>query len=202
MSEQFHDDGLISAARVEGTSVYNAEGEKLGSVDSIMIDKMSGEVAYVVMSFGGFLGIGEKYHILPWDTLEYDTGVDGYRVHLDRDQLSGGPSYARDELVDFDEERRDEIESYYGTARVDHEDTDGPRSNRSDRNDGIHRPLGYYSTAAQSVRNADVAPSDDDATHDLDPTDRAGFYSEEQQAARNAGTIVDEDSLREDRFRR
>jgi hypothetical protein len=57
--------GLISSSKVEGTAVFNVEGEKLGSVDCLMIDKQSGQVAYAVMSFGGFLGLGEKRHPVP-----------------------------------------------------------------------------------------------------------------------------------------
>jgi hypothetical protein len=57
---------LISSSKVEGTNVYNPEGEHVGSVDCFMVDKFSGKVAYAVMSFGGFLGIGERYHPLPW----------------------------------------------------------------------------------------------------------------------------------------
>jgi PRC-barrel domain len=65
---------LISADKVEGTSVYSREGEKLGSIYGLMIDKFSGRVIYAVMSFGGFLGIGDRYHPLPWSVLTYDPG--------------------------------------------------------------------------------------------------------------------------------
>ena len=65
---------LISSDKVEGTAVYNRPGDKLGSIHSVMIDKISGKVAYAVMSFGGFLGIGDRYHPLPWHVLTYDTG--------------------------------------------------------------------------------------------------------------------------------
>ena len=61
---------LIAAEKVRGTNVYNLAGDKLGSVEDIMIDKVSGRAIYAVMSFGGFLGMGEKYHPLPWATLE------------------------------------------------------------------------------------------------------------------------------------
>ena len=64
---------LISSDKVEGTAVYNREGEKLGSIHTLMIDKVSGKVAYAVMSFGGFLGIGDRYHPLPWSMLDYET---------------------------------------------------------------------------------------------------------------------------------
>ena len=78
---------LISSARVEGTHVYNAAGEKLGTVDAIMIDKYEGKVAYAVMSFGGFLGIGEQYHPLPWQSLDYDERKDGYVVNMEKTNM-------------------------------------------------------------------------------------------------------------------
>lgn len=83
---------LISSARVEGTTVYNTEGDKLGSVDCLMLDKQQGKVADAVMSFGGLLGIGEKRHPLPWQTLTYDEDKDGYVVNLSKDQLERAPT--------------------------------------------------------------------------------------------------------------
>ena len=57
---------LIAADKVKGTNVYNQAGDNLGSIDDIMIDKVSGRAIYAVMSFGGFLGMGAKFHPLPW----------------------------------------------------------------------------------------------------------------------------------------
>lgn len=103
----------ISAERVEGTDVYNAQGEHLGSIDDLILDKVSGKVVYAVMSFGGFLGIGEKYHPLPWSLLKYDESKEGYVVPLDRSQLEGAPSYSRDELR-FGERQWDQsVYNYY-----------------------------------------------------------------------------------------
>src|ERR687898_912245 len=82
---------LISSDKVEGTAVYDRRGEKLGSIHSVMIDKISGKVAYAVMSFGGFLGIGDRYHPLPWHVLTYDTRQGGYVVDLDPSMLKGAP---------------------------------------------------------------------------------------------------------------
>ncbi len=84
---------LIASDKVEGTSVYNPEGESLGTIHTVMIDKVSGQVSYAVMSFGGFLGIGEQYHPLPWKTLTYDVSRGGYVVNLSREQLEGAPQY-------------------------------------------------------------------------------------------------------------
>jgi hypothetical protein len=85
---------LISASKVSGTSVYNTQGESVGQIHDVMVDKASGKVAYAIMSFGGFLGMGESYHPLPWPLLKYDPGMVGYVVNLSKDKLEGGPSYA------------------------------------------------------------------------------------------------------------
>ncbi len=106
---------LISSDKVKGTSVYNSAGDNLGSIHDLMIDKRGGRVAYAVMSFGGFLGIGEKYHPLPWHVLTYDEDKGGYNIDLTSDQLRGAPSYSRHELSGFragdDDER---VDTYYG----------------------------------------------------------------------------------------
>ena len=88
---------LIASNKVEGTAVYNRQGEKLGEVYNFMVGKRSGEVAYAIMSFGGFLGIGQKYHPLPWNALTYDTSKKGYVVDADKDRLMRAPNYAAGE---------------------------------------------------------------------------------------------------------
>ena len=95
---------LIAADRVEGTAVYNRGGDHLGSIKTVMIDKPTGKVAYAVMSFGGFLGIGEKYHPLPWSMLTYHRGQGGYVVDLDKGQLEGAPSYDAAETPNYDDQ--------------------------------------------------------------------------------------------------
>jgi len=86
---------LISASKIDGTVVYNIAGDKLGSVDDILIDKISGRAIYAVMSFGGFLGLGENYYPLPWGSLKYDAIKGGYVVNLDKSQIESAPSYDR-----------------------------------------------------------------------------------------------------------
>jgi PRC-barrel domain len=83
---------LISAGKVTGTAVYSTDGERLGEIKDVMLDKRSGKIAYALMSFGGFLGLGERYHPLPWTTLKYDTRQGGYVVGLTIDQLQKAPS--------------------------------------------------------------------------------------------------------------
>lgn len=92
------DDKLILSSRVEGTPVYNAFGERIGHVDDLSVERKSGRVVYGIMSFGGFLGIGEKFHPIPWSLLDYDPARGGYVVRLDRSILDGAPNYERAEL--------------------------------------------------------------------------------------------------------
>jgi sporulation protein YlmC with PRC-barrel domain len=104
----------IAASQVNGTSVYNTVGDKLGSVYDVILDKSSGKAEYAVLSFGGFLGIGDKYHPLPWQQLRYDTAQGGYVVNLDRHQLEGAPVYAANEMATWDDLRGRDIDAYYG----------------------------------------------------------------------------------------
>ena len=106
---------LIASDKVEGTAVYNRQREHMGTVRNFMVNKRSGQVAYAVMSFGGFLGMGESYHPLPWKALTYDTGMGGYVVNLTRQQLEGAPSYTSSDMPDWSTPtygRR--VSDYYG----------------------------------------------------------------------------------------
>lgn len=106
--------GMIAASKVNGTKVYNKAGKSLGSVYDLMLDKRSGHVIYAVMSFGGFLGIGEKYHPLPWDQLVYSTTHDGYVVNLDKRILENAPSYGISDMPDWSSPKyRSGIDEYY-----------------------------------------------------------------------------------------
>jgi sporulation protein YlmC with PRC-barrel domain len=107
---------LISSRRVEGTQVFNRRGEKLGTIHSVMIGKKSGQVAYALLSFGGFLGVGGQVHPVPWELLTYNVDLDGYTVDLTRDQLKNAPAFRLDE-DDRPQSRRsdDQMSQYYGT---------------------------------------------------------------------------------------
>ena len=87
---------LIASDKVAGTEVFNRQGDRLGTIKNLMIDKRSGRVAYAVVSFGGFFGIGSEYHPLPWQALSYDGMTGGYIVDIDKDRLEGAPSFADD----------------------------------------------------------------------------------------------------------
>src|SRR5215469_14469549 len=86
---------LIASDKVEGTAVRRSDGDKVGTIERVMIDKRSGRVAYAVMSFGGFLGIGDDYRALPWNVLRYNENLDAYELNLTEDQLRGAPMPAR-----------------------------------------------------------------------------------------------------------
>ena len=96
---------LIGASKVKGTKLYNRSQEHFGEVEEIMIDKVSGHVAYAVVAFGGFLGLGETRRAIPWSVLHYDTGVEGYIADVDDsllkdknapNEIPAGDAYYRD----------------------------------------------------------------------------------------------------------
>ena len=109
---------MIAASKVNGTVVYSTAGEKLGSIYDVMLDKVSGHASYAIMSFGGFFGIGDSYHPLPWQTLQYDAAQGGYVINIDRSRLEGAPSYAASDTARWDDPMygRD-IDNYYGAIR-------------------------------------------------------------------------------------
>jgi len=87
---------MVSSTDVNGAPVYSPAGDHLGNIDNLMIDKASGRVAYAVMSFGGFLGIGSAQTPLPWGKLSYDVRLDGYVTDITKDQLQGAPDVPND----------------------------------------------------------------------------------------------------------
>lgn len=105
---------VISSDKVEGTAVYNVNGDKLGSIDDLMIDKRSGTVRYASLEFGGFMGIGTDRYPLPWSLLKYDTALDGYVVPLQKDQLESAPRYAQSDAPEYTDEYGRKVYDYYG----------------------------------------------------------------------------------------
>lgn len=112
--EKEESETLIASNKVDGTSVYNAEGEKLGTIYNFMVDKESGQVEYAVLQFGGFLGIGSDYYPVPWAALEYDEDQDGYVIDIDKEALEKAPRYSPNEAPRFTPEYGSEIDRAYG----------------------------------------------------------------------------------------
>jgi hypothetical protein len=87
---------LIGSDKVEGTAVFGPDDRKIGSIERLMIDKVSGRVSYAVLGFGGFMGLGNDHYPLPWQSLKYDTRLGGYRTGVTEEQLRGAPRYRDD----------------------------------------------------------------------------------------------------------
>lgn len=107
---------LIASDKVEGTSVFDRQGEKLGTVRKVMIGKRDGRAHYVVMGFGGLFGMGEDNYPLPWDALDYDTKLGGYKMKsLSKNDLDKekAPSYGRNEEPSWSEDYDRKIRLYY-----------------------------------------------------------------------------------------
>ena len=106
---------LIASDRVEGTPVFRADGfHRIGTIQRLMIDKLSGEVAYAVMTFGGFLGFGERHYPIPWSALRYDPQSGGYLTDITAEHLQSAPSHEADEQFDWGDRRGEEkLRAYY-----------------------------------------------------------------------------------------
>lgn len=85
---------LVSSADVNGNAVYGRDGERIGTIDHLMIDKLTGKVAYAVMGFGGFLGLGEAHYPIPWSKLSFDVTRDGFVTDLTEAEVSSAPTVA------------------------------------------------------------------------------------------------------------
>ncbi len=105
---------MVSSADVNGTEVYSPTGDHLGEIDHLMIDKQSGQIAYAVMTFGGFLGLGQGEHPVPWKKLSYDTNLGGFVTDITQEQLTGAPSLSDTWFEDDDYRRRSY--DYYGVS--------------------------------------------------------------------------------------
>lgn len=107
---------LIAADKVNGTAVFDTTGDKVGTVDNIMIDKISGRAIYAVMSFGGFLGLGEKHHPLPWSALTYDEDKGGYVINIDKKKLESAPNFDRSSDFNWTQDYGKKVDSFYNVG--------------------------------------------------------------------------------------
>ncbi len=98
---------LIASDRVEGTAVCRPGGEKIGVIQRLMIDKLSGKVVYAVLTFGGFLGFGQKHFPVPWASLKYNLQREAYEVDITEEQLRNAPSYVGDQEFDWGDRSRE-----------------------------------------------------------------------------------------------
>lgn len=105
---------IINANDVVSVEVRNKQDENLGKVEAIMLDKMTGQTAYVVLSYGGFLGMGDKLFALPWSIFSYDTSKDCFTIPLDKEKLKNSPGFDKNHWPDMSSDTwRNSIKSYY-----------------------------------------------------------------------------------------
>lgn len=104
---------LASAEGLRGLAVHSRDGDKLGTIDQIILDKQSGRIAFVILSTGGFLGLGQSYHPVPWHALRYDSQRGGYAAAIDRRLLLGAPSYRPESAPLFDDAYGRRVNDYY-----------------------------------------------------------------------------------------
>ena len=105
---------LIASDRIEGTSVCRPSGEKIGTIQRLMIDKLSGNVAYAVLGFGGFLGMRQKHLPIPWTRLSYNPAHGAYQLDLTNEELDRAPAYEVDKDFDWgDRPQEILIHKYY-----------------------------------------------------------------------------------------
>ncbi len=109
--------GLIGSDKVEGTEVYRSNGDRIGTIERVMLDKVKGQAAYAVMSFGGFLGIGNDYYPIPWSLLTYNEELGGYEVNLTDAQLKGAPKFTKDQAWEYEDRNKEQaLYTYYGAT--------------------------------------------------------------------------------------
>jgi sporulation protein YlmC with PRC-barrel domain len=108
----------IRAKKVLGTNVKDASGKKIGEIEDVVLDKQSNSILFAVVGFGGFLGMNEKYHPIPWSSLDYNEGENSYVVDYTKEQLQAAPTGSIDELTrDDGTSFRDRAYDYYKAPR-------------------------------------------------------------------------------------
>ncbi|MDQ8699216.1 PRC-barrel domain-containing protein [Hyphomicrobium sp. LHD-15] len=106
------DHRLISSEDIHGTDVLGAGDDVIGEIDHLLIEKVTGRVVYVVMSFGGVLGLAHSHYPIPWSALTYDPTVAGYRTGITEDQLRNAPEFSDDSWSDRSWEKK--THEHYG----------------------------------------------------------------------------------------
>jgi hypothetical protein len=104
---------VIESSRVEGTAVYDPADKRIGTVQQLLIEKVSGRVLYVDIIFGGFLGLGAHHHTIPWEKLAYDTRLGGYRTDITEEQVRAAPVFLGDDEIWPDPKREKEAREYW-----------------------------------------------------------------------------------------
>jgi hypothetical protein len=108
---------LIASDRIEGTAVRRPNGDRIGHIERLMIDKVSGKVSYAILSFGGFLGVGSNLLPLPWERLTFNSKLDAYQLDIDDNELRRAPSFSAEKDFDWGDRTQEEaLHRYYGVG--------------------------------------------------------------------------------------
>ncbi|MBA2656001.1 MAG: PRC-barrel domain-containing protein [Tatlockia sp.] len=112
---------IVSSEDIIGVKVENPEGENLGKIEALMLDKLSGKVSYVVLSFGGFLGMGDKLFALPWHIFDYNPRTETFVISMDKEKLKNSPGFDKDHWPDMSSSGwTRKLNDYYGPSRDRH----------------------------------------------------------------------------------
>lgn len=123
---------IMDAATLEGDSVVNSSGEDLGKVEAIMLDVSGGRIAYVVLSFGGYLGLGSKYFAVPWSAFTLDAGEKRFMLGISKDRLESAPGFDKDHWPSMaDRTWATQVHAYYNVAPYWDDDLDTARDRRA-----------------------------------------------------------------------
>lgn len=96
-----HSSNVVKASEVIDVNVYNMSDEKLGKIEEIILDKKTGQTHYAVLSFGGFLGMGEKLFAVPWTALDYQSSKDGFVLDVSKEKLKEAPGFDKEHWPDI-----------------------------------------------------------------------------------------------------
>jgi sporulation protein YlmC with PRC-barrel domain len=111
---------LMGTSTLTGEEVYNDKEEKLGEIKEFMLDMTDGTIAYAVLSFGGFLGLGEKLFAVPWSALRLDIINKRFLINIEKDRLKAAPGFDKDDWPDMaNQSWVNDIQSFYGTKSED-----------------------------------------------------------------------------------
>ena len=109
-----HSENIVKTSEVINVEVKNNDREKLGKIEDIMLDKLEGAVRYVVLSFGGIMGLGDKLFALPWKSISYEPEEQCFILNISKERLQNAPGFNKDAWPDMAEpEWQELIKSYY-----------------------------------------------------------------------------------------
>ena len=113
--DQSHSENVVKVSEVINTDVFDKQKQKIGKIQELILDKYTGAVRYAVLSFGGFLGMGDKLFALPWSTFHYETSAEGFVLNVDKDKIENAQGFDKDNWPDWsNEEWQSSIFEYYG----------------------------------------------------------------------------------------